>query len=335
MAWDYANTKLGQVGAPLTRSNPAPQPMAPAPVTGPPASTIPGAPSSPSPLPPTAGLPSGDAYAYLTAVLSSYGLSSLSSWAWDQIINGAGNEEILQRLRDTTEFKTRFKAIVQREQAGLPPMSPAEVVAYENQAAQLMRAAGLPPGFYDSPDDFADLMGAKNVSMAELSDRINQGYARVANTDPYVRQAFADLFGPSGDAALASVFLDADKALPALEQQASAAEFAGTGLQFGFVVGKDLALSAANANLPSYRVRTDWQAVADMKPLFSSTVGEGGQPAITPDKGVEAVFGIGQNPTGAREQVARRQGQRAADFGGGGGADVGSGGVKGLGKAPK
>lgn len=331
MAWDYANTKLGQVGAPLTRSNPPPPPVfAPAPAPAPPS-----APSAPNPLPPSSRLPSGDAYAYLTAVLDTYGLSSLASWAWDQIINGAGNEEILQRLRDTTEFKTRFKAIVQREQAGLPPMSPAEVVAYENQAAQLMRAAGLPPGFYDSPDDFADLMGSKNVSMAELSDRINQGYARVANTDPYVRQAFADLFGPSGDAALAAVFLDADKALPALEQQASAAEFAGTGLQFGFVVGKDLAMSAANANLPSYRVRTDWQAVADMKPLFSSTVSEQGAGDITPDKGVEAVFGIGQNPTGAREQVSRRQGQRAADFGGGGGADIGSGGVRGLGKAQK
>lgn len=279
-------------------------------------------------------LPSGDAFAYLSSVLNNYGLGSLASWAWDQVVSGAGNDEILQRLRDTTEFKSRFKAIGEREAAGLPAMSPAEVIAYENQAAQLMRAAGLPPGFYDSPDDFADLMGTKNVSMSELNDRIQQGYARVANSDPHVRQAFADLFGPSGDAALAAVFLDPDKGLAALEQQASAAEFAGTGLQFGFTVGKDLAMSAGAANLPAYRVRTDWQTAADMKPLFTSTVGEG-DTTITPEQGVEAVFGVGNDPTAARQKVNQRQGQRAADFAGGGGADVGSAGVRGLGSSQR
>src|SRR5690606_37313027 len=110
-----------------------------------------------------------------------------------------------------------------------PPISVEEYLAYENQAYQLMRASGLPPGFYDDPDDFAQLIGG-NVSFNELQERV-AAYVDVAtvgreqNRDELYR--FVGLRPEWGDrlddGELASLLMDPQRALPALRQQVQAA----------------------------------------------------------------------------------------------------------------
>ena len=259
-----------------------------------------------------------DAYAYLKDVLDTYGLGNLADWAWQQIVAGHSDTEVLQSLRETPEFKARFPAIADREAKGLPTISPAEYIAYENQATQLLRAAGLPRGFYDAPDDFRRLI-ANDVSASELADRINQGYVKVANAPSAVRRAFQEYFGPSGDAALASYFLDPSRAQPVLETQLAAAEFGGTGFTFGFHIGEDVAMGAGRAGISQSQARSGFANLSAIAPLFDETVTE--HTDITPDKeGVAATFGL-SGATGAQKQITQRQNERKAAFSGGGGAD--------------
>src|SRR5690606_25123415 len=200
------------------------------------------------------------------------------------------------------------------------------VLAYETQARQLMRAAGLPPGFWDEPSDFRRLI-ANDVSIAELAERINEGYLRVARADQTVRDAFASMFGPSGDAALAALFLDPERALPALQRQAGAAEFGGAGLRFGFTVDRDLALRASDLGLQS-RASEGFATLHAIRGLFNETVTER-EDLRAEREGVEAVFGISGE---SQEAVRRRQSTRLAAFAGDSGINVGRRGAAALGE---
>lgn len=267
-------------------------------------------------------------FAFLQRILDSYGLGELSGWARDQIIAGHSPDWVALELRNQPAFQRRFAAIVQRQQAGLNPISPEDVLTYETQARQLMRAAGMPPGFFDSPDDFVSLL-VGDVSISEVADRINEGYIHVANEDPSVRQAFASMFGPDGDGALAAMFLDKDKALPTLLKQVAAAQFGGAGARFGFVIDRDTALKAGGLGMAG-QAQQGFSQLAQLRPLFDETISE--RTDLRAEKeGLDAVFDLGDGSGAAATRT--RQKQRTADFGGSSGTSISRTGAAGLGAA--
>lgn len=276
-----------------------------------------------------------DASAYLRDLLARYGLESLTDWMLDLIRQGGEQVDenvLIQQLRERPEYKTRFAAIEQRRQAGLPAISEADVLNYENTARQMFRAVGLPPGFYDQPEDFVDLL-VKDVSPAELQGRIEDGWVRVAQQDPNVRAAFAEWFGPQSDAALAAVFLDPDKALPVLQKQVAAAEIGGLGRNFGFgdfTVDQALGVAAGNPGLSTSGVNQALGRLAAVRPVFSETASrrERGDDLVAGREGLAYAF-----DTGDAERVRTRIRQRLAEFGGGSRAASGQRGLVGLGSA--
>lgn len=271
-----------------------------------------------------------DAYAYIGQVLDQYGLGSLGQWAWDQLVAGHSIDRIMLDLRQRDEYKQRFPGMEARRQQGLPAMTETEYLAYETGARQLFRSMGLPSGFFDEPQDFANLLGG-NVSLAELSDRVTQGYAQVVNAPAEVRQTFTDWFGAQGDSALAAFYLDPDKALPKLEQMTNAALIGGTGRRFGFNLNSDLGLSLAGQGVTGQEAQQGFQQLSTIRPLFNETVSEHND-LTAENQGVDLVFGT--SGFGA-EEVRRRQKERQAAFGGGGGAYTSQQGVTGLGTAPR
>lgn len=268
-----------------------------------------------------------DALAYVRRILTDYGLpDSLATWAWQKIVSGAPAEQVALDLRDTPEFQQRFPAIPAREAAGLPPLSPAEYVAYEQAAGQLFRAAGLPPGFYDDPSDFTDLL-AKDVSVAELNDRIStEGFQKVVGAPPEVRDAFQEFFGVQGDSALAAFFLDPDRAAPVLRRMATEADIAGrAALAGGLNVTADRARELAEIGVTGLQAQQAAANVAEQSALFSESVSEGDD--LTAEReGLNAAFGLSEAAS-----LRRRQQQRTAAFSGGGGAAASGEGVRGLG----
>lgn len=264
------------------------------------------------------------AFAYLQGILTQYGLASLTQWAYDQITSGASQDEILQSLRNTPEYRDRFKAIAQLQQNGYNAMSESEVIAWENQARQIAIQAGLPTGFYDNPDDFANLIG-NGLSVNEYQQRVQNGFQAVAQAPQEIRDYFNANFGADGPGALASYFLDKDKSAPLLLQQATAAEIGGLGKGFGFNVDKERALQLAQFNVTQGAAQQAFQQLDTRRGLFQARIGESSN-LTAENQGLDSVLG-----TGSAVDVKNRLDTRKAAFSGGGGASVTHSGISGLG----
>lgn len=270
-----------------------------------------------------------DAFSRLNQILNQYGLGSLATWIRSKIVQGASDSQILLELYDQPAFKQRFPAIQARRDAGLTPLNPTEILAYEQQVSQLMHMSGLPASFASST--YAqDLLG-HDVSIAELSTRIEQGFMKVSQGPQEVRDKFAQYFGVNGDAALAALFLDPDKSLPELEKWAMSAYVGGIGSRYGVNVGLAKARDIADTGLSEAAVWQGYRQLDTLSPLFSETLGE--TVDLTKEGvGVDAVFGTAP---GAENTLDRRRQTRVNDFGGqpGGGAYATSKGAVGLGVA--
>lgn len=270
-----------------------------------------------------------NALAYLTSTLDQWGLGSLASWAWNQITLGLGNDYIIQQLRQTSEYKTRFAGMALRSTAGLAPISESEYIATERSYAQVLRAQGLPAGLYDTPDDFAQLIGF-DVSPQEFNTRITDKYARVANQAPEIRSAFDSYFGVGGgDAALAAVFMDPSRGLPELEKMVAASEIGGTGSRFGFGVDRTLAMQLAGQGVTEQGAETGFGNLYGARGLLDATASEQGNIGV--DAGIEAFVG---GDAASLDRFRRRAATRQAGFEGGGGVGVGAEGAA-LGAAPQ
>lgn len=271
---------------------------------------------------------------YLVQLFKNQGLpESLARWAYDVVVEGASGTELVQRMYERPEFKDRFQALFRYREnlPNAPAISPQEVLTYERDAISLMRAAGMPAQFYDHYSDFTDLIG-NGVSFGELTDRVNDAYMRVATAPRGVRDAFTNFFGPSGDAGLAAMFLDPTKALPALKLQVNAAGVAGTGLNFGFTLGKERAMEAAQTGFDMDNAADRWTSLVQARPLFNETISE--QTDLrAEEEGAAAVFGLSGGGAAITGLERRREERVAAFSGGGGAAGDGRVGAKGLGSA--
>jgi len=266
------------------------------------------------------------ALALLKQVLERYGLGSLGDWAWSMLQNDRSYEEVLLELRERPEFKARFKAIGLRQQYGLNPVSPEDIIEYENTARDLMRSSGLPSGFYDDADDFAELIG-KGVSLQSVARRVEQVWDRVTDAPPEVRDAFADLFNVNGDQALAAFFFDPDRSEVVLERMARSAVAGGAMRAAGFDLDALAAARVAGFDLQDKSVRAGFARLAQLRAVFNETMGERNQADLDAmDEGLNAVFDIGEGA----DAIERRVRTRVNEFAGGGGAYMTRGGLTGL-----
>lgn len=214
-----------------------------------------------------------NARAVIDKTLEDYGLGELSQWAWEAIQRGDPISKILIDLREQGAYKKRFKGLEIRRENGLSAMTEEEYINYELRAQALMRGANLPEGFYDKHDDFAELIG-KNVTLDQLSRRINQGYREVQNAPQEVRRVFQEYFGANGDSALASFFLDPERAESFLSDAVETAQVGGAGLRFGLEIDKSLAQKIQKLKQGQANVENAFGTINRLKPLFQETISE-------------------------------------------------------------
>lgn len=278
--------------------------------------------------PPAGDAAQQDAKAFIQDQLDQYGLGSMADWAWKEIQQGRTNNEILADLRQTPEFQQAFPEIAARQKAGLPPVSPGEIVSYRNSAQQMMRAAGLPPGFWDSPTDFASLI-AKNVSLNELSQRVQLAQQAANEVPQEVRDILATKYGLD-QGHLAAVFLDPDRAEPVLLRDFHAAQIGAAASRTGFgqtTMGQNERL--ADLGVSEAQAQQGFSALAQSKELMGSLPGEN-TTGISADEQLAAAFG---GDAGAQQEIERRRQQRIAAFAGGGQFATSNQGFTGIGAA--
>lgn len=267
-----------------------------------------------------------DAKAIIDNVLTQFGLQAESGWAWDQITHDATPAQIQFTLRDRPAFKARFAGLLAREKAGLPPISPAEYVSWENQATQLMRSAGLPPTFYDSPDDFANFI-AKDVSIQELQSRVNDGVLAAQMAPPEVRQQLNSLYGVD-DGHLTSYFLDPEKALPVIQRQFAASQLSGQGVLSGYgALSKSEAEQLAATGVTQGQAKVGFGQLGQESELFQALPGSA-EDNISRDQQLSAQF---DNDAQAQTKIKNRAALRQSQFQGGGGYASDKSGLTGVG----
>lgn len=272
--------------------------------------------------------PSGvrDAYARIQSVLQQYDLQALSSFVWDGLVSGASEQAMAVDIYDQPAFKQRFWVIDARRAAGLPPVSPADVLNYEDSWAQIARGAGFPPSF--SGRDIAQKLMAGDVSVAEAKQRVDDGFVQLTQAPPEVRNAFSTYFGHQGDNALAAFLTDPELALPDLERMVGAAQIGGRGQQHGYTIDSALAQQLARQGVSAAQAEQGFSQIDQERHLFEQTISE--QAPLTAETAIEGKFGLSGT---AEEQVRRVAAQRQADFSGNPGAASDQAGVTGVGQA--
>lgn len=180
-----------------------------------------------------------DAYLMLVQMLREWGLESLAPDVLKMLQDGRTQEQISILLQDTDAYKHRFIGNEARRKAGLSVLSPKEYLQTEAAYRQIMESAGLPSGFYDSPSDFADWIGA-DVSPSEIKSRVDLAVDAAQRLDDGTRQAFRDFYG-LGPNDLAAYFLDRERALPQLQQIARGAQIGGAGYSQGLAMTRQRA----------------------------------------------------------------------------------------------
>jgi len=256
------------------------------------------------------------AYDIISRTLDTYGLGELRGFVNDLVFNRNIIDEniLIGELREQPAYKQRFAGNEQRRRAGLNALSESEYIGLEKAYAQLMRQSGLPSGFYDDSSDFTNLIG-NDVSVAELSERVNQGYEAVMNADPEVVQEMRRLYN-IGDGELAAYFLDPERATPMLITQARAASVAGQGVrQAGYQISAAQAEELARAGIGEEQARAGFQAIAAAQELFTALPGEAEQD-ISQEEQIAGVFGTS---AAAQQRIRQRTRERQAIFEAGGG----------------
>lgn len=267
-----------------------------------------------------------DAFAIIGAILRRYDLESETEWAWQMVTHGASVAEFETELRQRDAYRSRFRAIFEREAAGLPPISPEEVLEYEQRRREVLSAYGLPPGFYDSPDDaVAGLVG--DVSISELEQRASlwSDYAESQWEAP-VRGQLQRLFG-IGTGTLAAFLMDEERALPLIQRQIATSDVAVRAARAGFDLSAVEAGRVAEVLSPD-QAGQRFAALADQADVLGDRLGD-----QTAGLTREDLIGVAAADPQALQAAERRTARATARFSGTSGAAATNRGIGGLGTA--
>lgn len=254
---------------------------------------------------------SSNAYLTLQALLKEYGLESLAPEVLKFLQDGYSQEQVSFLIQDTDAYRKRFAGNELRRNAGVPVLSPAEYLETERSYRQIMETAGLPAGFYDSPDDFAKWIGG-DVAPTEVQNRVNLAVDAAERMNPANKLAFQEYYGiQSKD--LAAYFLDQQRALPLLERQARAVTIGGAS---GLSINKERAERLATSDLSDRelvsatgRVGTLARDIGKLSGLYGGQYGQ--------TQAEEEVFFDNEEARRRRQQLSSRE---AGEFNAGSGA---------------
>lgn len=207
-----------------------------------------------------------DAYDSLLKMFQMYGLDSLAPKILEYIQQGYGADTITLLLQDTPEYKQRFKANDIRKKNGLSVLSPAEYLSLERTYRQILESNGLPAGFYDSLDDFANWIGS-DVSPAEIQARVTEAARAMNNSDPSYIKALRDM--GLGDGDLVASMLDRDRALPILQQTIRRAEIAAEAYRQGLGLSKDRAAYFESMGVTGSQASDAYETIGEYLPTLS------------------------------------------------------------------
>jgi hypothetical protein len=264
----------------------------------------------------------------LKAILNYYGLGSLADVLSTRIVDDPTLVDnptvLLSSVRDTPEYKTRFKGNEARRKAGLPELSPSDYINLEQSYRSTLSANSLPKGFYDTQDDFANFIG-QDVSPQELNARVSQGYNAVLQAEPGTKAELQRLYGLN-DGDIAAFFIDPERFNQSdAIKKAQAAQIASEARrQAGIGLSAITAEGLAVEGITRQEAQQGFAQIGATQELFNPLAGE---QAISQQEQIAGTFGTNAE---ARKAIAERKRKRQASFEAGGSFATTQTGVSGL-----
>lgn len=254
----------------------------------------------------------------LKATLRRYGLEALFNDLNQAVISDTSlvrnADALFGSIRETPVYKERFKGNAARVSKGLPELSEAEYINQEMSYKTALKNLGMPKGFYDTQDSFANFIAA-DISPVELSQRIQQGYNAVTQASPEVVTQLKRMVPDLTDGDIAAYFLDPLKSGQEIERKARAAQIAAAGVtQGGMQISTAQAEQLARQGVSAEQAQQGFTQLGQQAQLFNTTLL--GEQALTQE---EIVAGTLTNEQAAAERIARRRRGRTAAFETGGG----------------
>lgn len=297
-----------------------------------PAPKIPATPAAPAPAPAAATPAQTSAYDMAKAQLDAWNLGTLAPKVIELIQAGTDENTMWLKLRETDEFKTRFagneilRQKVLAGEAGARVLSEAEYLNKEEQLrAQLSDPEwGLPRSFYDTPDDYAKMIGA-SLGAGEIQSRL-QGIKTVITDGAMTGVAdYARANYGLGTGDLIALWLDPEKAAPMLARISKASAIGAAAKRAGYGnVDKDYAEQLDALGISADQASSGFNQAASMDELTKNV---GGDVGVAKNDVTDAIF---NQDAGARARVERAQNARRARFAGGGSFAENKEGVGGL-----
>ena len=261
------------------------------------------------------------AKAILRDILATYGLQNLYEYAYSlyakREIDIEDGSSLVFALREQPEYKDRFKGNAKRKSLGYNELLPATYIAMEKAYKDTLAANGLPKGFYDDNNDFADFIGG-DVSVAELNSRLKDAYRIVQDSSPEVKTKMAEMYGIT-DGDLLAYVIDKDRARdlmsPDYKRQAQAALIAESAQRLSSMsINKDVAEKFVRQGITQVEAETAFTSIGQMRELRRGGFGEQG---ITDVQFAEGTLGTDAE---AKRLVDERKKRRIGDVTASGGS---------------
>lgn len=244
----------------------------------------------------------------LARLLAEYGLSSLTNWASNAIIQGWSDDQIILELYERPEFHNRFKGIKMLEAKGYPPISPDQYLQYE----QLVKSVGRMWGMDITQDEIDNMIG-NGVSPMEAEERLSIVGISTYESAPEVRSELERLYGiPQGE--LMRYWMNPKESLGRIQQQFRTGQIAGAALRTGYgSITQQQGELLANTGMNADQAQSSFSELVRMEELFDAL--SGNESDIS--QAAQIQFLAGDATVG--QQVEKRAGERKAEFGGGSG----------------
>ena len=250
---------------------------------------------------------------------------------WAKWISGGSAEQIIEDIRNSSQYAERFPAMASLNKAGRN-ISEAAYIAKETADVELMKRYGIPSGIFDNKKYLGSLI-ENNVDLASLQLRLIAAQDTVLSYDTSIKDYAKTTYGLD-DGHLMAWALDPTLALPVIQQQAKAIQIGGAALAAGLKVAditKTEAESLAAAGVTQDQAKQGFVNVAQMGQYKEALPGANPAETVTNEDLINAQFATSPD---AIVKVNKAKQSKLAEFAQGGQFAATQAGLVGLGNAP-
>ena len=262
------------------------------------------------------------AKSFLRGLLETYGLGSLAGEV-DRLVGETTNELVIaQRLRETQQYKDRFKGLLGLQQRGITDVrNEKEYLELESDYRAVFREAGLrdylgTAGTQSEYDSIAKIVSDFSLSVNEVRDRVTDAQRVVAETPQEVRDSLQRFYGID-PTLLTQYVLDPENTTTEIQRRANAAIVGGyaerAGLEFGAGVSERIGeFLGGERDIRGTQIEPQLTEIADIQ-RSTQRLAEIEQGELSAETSALAALDLDE---GARRRVRTLQSRERARFGG-------------------